>query len=736
MVSLAHITVAQAATGINAAITFIQYTLGLTLVALLLYMIPPLNTAIAWTSITRTLHSSLWPILLRTNSAASQGVSWRGSGFSTFTLFVGILIAVTGIVTPLGLKDGSLSLSPAKLIGASYVPDTSPIGLATSPRSDQYSHTRVCGGVDLILCPGNENNGNASLFEIAPSTVKIFSSTPYGPFGMQFRQYYHLDNYNDSLLGAKFTILESLILRDDIFAVEGLIVDLRAESPGIGFWNHTLPELSNGGEWSQDVLWLEPVTSCVSSNLTIDYTMQSGRVSNYFNLTDRGGFANLAEYPDLSRNGQSGNIYENALTGAIMSNGFTMDILNNLTQDQTQYVGRTFPLNENLTGPSLTPGQMGPIELVYLASPQNISADVDTDVVCSGYGGADEANITNTGVHCGMFAGTPERSDGGDSRLPDDNSTWTQSLYTCASVTRARIQNVTFSFDGQPDLSKLRITRRNTSEPILWATERASINITDVDLLWGSVDDSYGGDPSLSTIRSEVFYVPAGGSDTWGVVGTGAPNTVPAAAWADSYRPVAILIPNGIYNGQGNYALIHKFESIMKNDSINGPARIRNLIWTDIVANNMVGNATSNQLAVAAFQSSISYQLAFAIPAILLFIIWVVAFLGAVSLFASRSLTISHIRDMISHTSVGRVVVGDSRLMLIPGIPLNEDDITPLIRASYYSESPTSSLTVEDDSKADDATRPSLIDLDSQSWAETAGLSPVKLLAARPADSD
>ncbi|KAF8886344.1 hypothetical protein BD779DRAFT_1801035 [Infundibulicybe gibba] len=727
MVLLARITVAQTATVINAAITFIQYTLGMALVALLAYVIPPANTAIAWTSISRTLHSSLWPKLLRTDSTRSQGTGLRVSGFSTLTFFVGVLLAVTGVVTPLGLKDGPLlSSSPAKLVNASYVPDTSPIGLATPPR-DQYAYTRICGNLGPVPCPGNGNNGNTS--QIAPSVMKIFSSTPYGPFGMQFRQYYHgVGGYSYPTLNAQLTILQSLVLRDDIFAVEGLIVDLSTETPGVGFWNHTLPESTHGGEWSQDVLWLEPVTTCVNSNLTIDYTMEGGLVVlDRVNLTDRGGFVHLTQdYPTLSRNGQNGNLYDHAFKGAALSNRFTMISLNNLTREQS-YVGRTFPLNQSL----VSAGKMGPIGLDYISngSSSSIISGSSLDILCVGYGGGDEANITNTGVHCGMFAGTPERSDGGDSRLLDDNSTWTQSLHSIAllcfadgaSVTQARIQTITFSFDGQPDLSKLRITRRNTGKPILWATEKTSITIADVDLFWGHVDDSYEGDPSLSTIRSEVFYVPAGASDIGGVISAGSPNTVPAAAWAASCTPASDDL-TAVYTGQENYALLQKFQLLIGNDSTNGPARIQNLIWTDILANNIVGNATGNQLTVTPFQPSVSYNLVFAIPAILLFVIWLFAFLATIFVLASRSLKISYIRDLIDHTSVGRVVVGDSRLIVVYGPPAAENNSTLSIETPHP-------LMVENNSD-----HPPPTNLDTRPWSQTAGLSLVKFSATQPAD--
>jgi hypothetical protein len=55
---------------------------------------------------------------------------------------------------------------------------------------------------------------------------------------------------------------------NDIVLVEGLVVDTR-DGGGVGFRNHSVPvEASNGATWTEDLLWVRPVTSCVNTNLT------------------------------------------------------------------------------------------------------------------------------------------------------------------------------------------------------------------------------------------------------------------------------------------------------------------------------------------------------------------------------------------------------------------------------------------------------------------------------------
>jgi hypothetical protein len=69
------------------------------------------------------------------------------------------------------------------------------------------------------------------------------------------------------------------------------------DNPGIGLWNRTLPtETPHGGVWPADVLWLEPVSACVDTNLSLDYMVEDDSSTDQplvFNLTDRGGFFNL-----------------------------------------------------------------------------------------------------------------------------------------------------------------------------------------------------------------------------------------------------------------------------------------------------------------------------------------------------------------------------------------------------------------------------------------------------------
>jgi hypothetical protein len=670
---VSHTSVAEAATIMNAIIAIIQQTIGLALVVLLIYALHNINSALSWSMITRSIHSSLWPTLLRTDSSSSMTSSFRVSLISIVGFASTVLIIIASVITPLGLQNGPIIQSASQTMDASYIPDTSPIGLATSPR-DHFTYGRICGSFGPVPCPGNGDNGNTSA--IAPSIMKIFSSTNHGTFNMQFRSYYQgTGGYNYSMSRSQLDMLQSFVLRDDIFAVDGLVADFTM-NPGIGLWNHTMPAVERGGVWSHDMLWLEPVTSCVNTNLTVDYKFANNQITTSietYNLTDRGGLVNLTtKYPTFSLDGQHTDIRAHAYKAAVLSN---FDVLRsfNITANQS-YVGRTFPLN--FTQTNVIAGTLQHLSLGAMGQADSFNASVanktdtisgsDLGVLCEGYGGQDTANITNIGVHCGMLLGPPERTDGGDPRLPADNSTWSQNLHACASVTQARLQTVQFSFNGTSGLSNLQISRQNTGAPVLWAVENTTVHIGDVDIFWGHIADSFKDDPSIVTANSEVLYLPAGGSDIWGVAGAGQPSTIPSAAWYTVYEPGTGNTATD-YSGTGNIALLTKWQSLLAADPINGPAQINNLIWTDMVANTLVGTDTATTLAVAANQPSLSYDFKYSIPAFLSLAIWLPIFFAALFILLTGALRFSHMRYLLNQTSVGRIIVGDSALTAIRG---------------------------------------------------------------------
>ncbi|KAF8215081.1 hypothetical protein K438DRAFT_1800698 [Mycena galopus ATCC 62051] len=666
-VLIPHITQAAAATVINIIIVFLQYTLALALIALLVYYIPPVNSALAWNVIGRSLHSSLWPTLLRTDSATARGTGFRVALFSYLSFAVTILVAVASVLMPLGLSGGPALRSSPRSVPAAFVADTSPLGLATSPRGN-YVYSRGCGAFEWVPCPGGSDSNP---FVIPPGVVAKFNATPYSPFAIEYRRYYNGTTLGDNvpMLYSQFSTTESLILRTGIFAVGGLVVDM--DTPGIGLWNHTLPsDTPDGGVWSQDVLWLEPVSACVDTNLTFDYIMNDSMEANnidQFNLTDRGGFFNLTdEYPTLDLDGQHIDLWQHAYKGAVLNNAMSMEFLNNLTRNASYY-GRTFPLDDITTGFFLGKMQMQDLWYLRYGNSTNSSDSIDSDLttLCQGYGGADTANITNVAVHCYLLLAPPQRSDGGDPRLPANNSTWTQRIFSCAGATRARMQHVEFSFNGTMELTALSISRSDIDTPVLWATEKTELAVADVDLLWGQVPDSFEDDSSLWTTRSDVFYIPAGAVDLFGFTLSSQTSALPALTWSSiqalgSFQDSSSGVMD--YTALSNFALLNKFQALIATDPQQGASQMQNLMWADLMANNALGTTSNSSLLIQPNVPSIAYDLWFAVPAIILFILWVPLFGGTVFVLVAGLLKLSHVRHLLNHTGVGRVALGTSAL--------------------------------------------------------------------------
>jgi hypothetical protein len=234
-----------------------------------------------------------------------------------------LLIALAGIITPLGLYDALVPIASVQ-ITFQYLQDTSPFGLGTPSRS-KLPFSRICG-MDSP-CPFSD----AVYVQVATNNVSIVQlSYPYGYdtkvpkmiqeiyssgtdqnttvsnfFDIQWRMYYTSSNptYDNgsAFLISRFQNMQSLVMNDEVQFVEGLIVDMVNAS--IGFRNHTFPpRFHYGVRWSEDLLFIEPETVCIKQNLTLDYTIaqsiNSSNIITHLVLTDRGGFINLKEsYP-------------------------------------------------------------------------------------------------------------------------------------------------------------------------------------------------------------------------------------------------------------------------------------------------------------------------------------------------------------------------------------------------------------------------------------------------------
>jgi hypothetical protein len=203
--------------------------------------------------------------------------------------------------------------------------------------------------------------------EIYSSGTNGFATTIANYFDIEWRQLTtkndkYIDNGNAFSIGM-YRQVDSLILDDAIKPIEGLIVD--AKLGGVGFRNHTIPVgLENGAFWNEDILFIEPQTVCVDTNLTFDFTITTNiSVSSSSGikdlvLTDRGGFVNLNRtYPYYNRENPQvvPDLFGRAYKAAFLNNAYTMMYLNITNPNNSTYgkksfsylnstLGKTFPM--------------------------------------------------------------------------------------------------------------------------------------------------------------------------------------------------------------------------------------------------------------------------------------------------------------------------------------------------------------------------------------------------------
>jgi len=334
---------------------------------------------------------SHWPLLLRTDGVYNHGVRRPVLVLTIIITFMSYLISLAGIVTPLGLYQ-VLATQPPTAAQFQYALDLSAFGYGTPLRSN-LSFSRQCSGGDsdlyVVTCPFSDtttvvtgsNNGTITYsypygynLTIPQRILDTYSSgtqnatTLSNFFDIQYRQYMTAqdpiaNNGSDYQVGL-FRFIESLILNGGFQAVEGLVVDL--DNGGVGFRNHTFPTgFPDGVSWSEDLLFIEPETVCVDTNLTFDYTVSgvSGNRSvsttvNDFLLTDRGGFSRLSHtYAEANVTDAQENpdLYGRAYKAAWMNNAYTalyynVTDINDPSLHTTawsylnSYVGKTFPV--------------------------------------------------------------------------------------------------------------------------------------------------------------------------------------------------------------------------------------------------------------------------------------------------------------------------------------------------------------------------------------------------------
>ncbi|KAL1976249.1 hypothetical protein VTN31DRAFT_2531 [Thermomyces dupontii] len=685
-VTLSDLSVADVSGMIAAAVAVIQIFIPLALPVILLGVLreehssATTTSAVSWSVIGRFLHASRWPTLLYADSAAIRGVPGHILFITRMKTILALLTAIAAVVTPLGLYQTIVEDDEwTENVSFHYIADRSQFGFGTPPRID-LPWSRVCGFFVPVECPNSFSNittySNETTFtseveyhdtHVPQYVIDAFQSglenqedSVSSIFDIQARSY-SWELTDDDHKGTSpdngqpypidsFRMIESNILADDYLAVEGLVVDMK--NGGIGFRNHSAPPSTPyGSTWSEDLLFIEPESQCVDTNLTLDFSLPKsyrektvGESYTNLVLTDRGGFANLnLTYPNYSLTNTQRNpqLWDRAYKGAWLNNVLSMFFLNvtnprNVSVPDSRaftylnsHVGKKFPLmsesgiqrapltlNVNGMAISSTYGYYlqslddgvepynstitnftSPEKALY-ENPFNIDSSNFSTIsyLCSGKAGQDDANLDNFVAGCGMVYGAPSRTDSNSSSIVfEPGSHWSVPMYSCIITAKATIKRVTFQFNGTDDLSGLKVAEINNkvypdeeSKP-LWGVERSDKKLADVNLLWGLISSPDQGNISLHTLRHESLYLP--GYEIGHPFSTsGGTENLPGA---DFYIKgiTSVLSRRGLdfpdYTGQMNLAMYRRWQEL--STSAETTAKILNLIWTDLSSNAVVG---------------------------------------------------------------------------------------------------------------------------------------------------
>jgi hypothetical protein len=667
------LTVGQVSGIIAAAVAVVQLVFPNAIALVIVGILGKEHNAVTWSVAQRSLLSSIWPWLLRADSASGRSVNIGVWLLSSLERLGRLLIAVAAIVTPLGLHEAIVRSNDNVAVPFTDLLDTSPIGIGTPARTND-GFTRACGNFAPIACPGSDSQVEyiygdplepdtitdseltgpydmmvpSSLIDLYQSGLSTQPETVSSFFDIQSRQYTYKNEStkmnNKPYLVDTFRMLEPLVLNDAIEAREGVVVD--TQQGRIAFRHHRLPTRSGvGAEWSEDLLFLEPQTECVDTNLTLEFRIPTeGSLSpplDNLTLIDNGGFSELIqEYPTFNiTNSQSEpSLRFRAYKAAWMMNTYSMLIMNvtRPNPDAFAYLkserGKRFPL----TGGLGSTGSANSIIVDTLFSslvdpdsetksnstsmftnetttsgtydnPFNISGANYTDIkiLCEGAGGRDFANSSNIFVKCGLVFGAARRADGADTLIFRPGDVYQQSVYSCASTTKATIKTVDFHYNATqganlealtiPRITEKEYTDEAGANPApLWGIETlATWGLAEIQQLWGLISEENKDAPNMTAIRAPQLYLPGYtllSGPSYGLPGYEyiPGSSAVAATLAGMYAFGTGLGGTGYdYSGATNLALFQKWQGLSVNGT--GIAKIMNIVWTDIAANYFTG---------------------------------------------------------------------------------------------------------------------------------------------------
>lgn len=254
--------------------------------------------------------------------------------------------------------------------------------------------------------------------------------------------------------------------------------------------------------------------------------------------------------------------------------------------------------------------------------------------------------------------------------------------------------DVAFLAKDNDSLANLQITSMkprtylsNTSTP-LWAVEDTGMMIMDVSPLWAIVDDTYQDRPNIMTLRKDSLYLPAGAgfqavlNDESAYASAMAPEVVLQMTYSEAIGSSGDLSLEGFpdYSGFSNYAMFLKWQQLAQSPETS--PTILNLVWTDIMANYVIGtksiigtrsDSAGNSVDTSGTSSGrplvpvlrsfqkIKYDIRYAIPAFVLLPLYVFMIVSALILWAVSTARLSYLKILLNQTATGRAATRERR---------------------------------------------------------------------------
>lgn len=300
----------------------------------------------------------------------------------------------------------------------------------------------------------------------------------------------------------------------------------------------------------------------------------------------------------------------------------------------------------------------------------------NSDVGTRRYGGLDVVNMSTVGIQAGMIMAASYLTDGSNSLVLEPKTSWTQKMIACASATRASIKTVEFTANGTSleDVRVLSVSSKvyhdEASMP-LWAIERTNLSIAKFSPLWGLIDNEYEDSEALYTRRKEHLWLPAGQVSDSGqamLIYDSTPAAAHVLALSAAYdigNSLALGPGLADYSAENDFGLYIRWRDLSRSSETAG--KIINLIWTDIMANLVVGTklgpsssdkaleGSSPPLVIRPYKRRVVYDLRYAIPAIILLALWLCVLLGALSLIFMSRASLSALTQLANQLAPGRM---------------------------------------------------------------------------------